>query len=45
LTFAVLAVVDYAGPTVPVTDPLTGEIRQAALFVAVLGASNYSNSQ
>ncbi|MBL0352584.1 MAG: IS21 family transposase [Dechloromonas sp.] len=33
--------VDYAGPTVPVTDPLTGEIRQAAIFVAVLGASNY----
>ena len=24
--------VDYAGPTVPVTDPLTGEIRQAAIF-------------
>ena len=34
--------VDYAGPTVPVTDPLTGEIRQAAIFVAVLGASNYT---
>ena len=34
--------VDYAGPTVPVTDPLTGEIRQAAVFVAVLGASNYT---
>ena len=34
--------VDYAGPTVAITDPLTGEIRQAALFVAVLGASNYT---
>lgn len=34
--------VDYAGPTIPVTDPLTGEIRQASLFVAVLGASNYT---
>jgi transposase len=34
--------VDYAGPTVPITDPLTGEIRQAAIFVAVLGASNYT---
>lgn len=34
--------VDYAGPTVPVTDPMTGEIRQAAIFVAVLGASNYT---
>jgi transposase len=34
--------VDYAGPTVPVTDPMTGEIQQAAIFVAVLGASNYA---
>ncbi len=34
--------VDYAGPTVPVTDPMTGEIRAAAIFVAVLGASNYT---
>lgn len=34
--------VDYAGPTVPIVDPMTGEIRQAALFVAVLGASNYT---
>ena len=34
--------VDYAGPTVPITDPMTGEIRQAAIFVAVLGASNYT---
>lgn len=34
--------VDYAGPTVAVTDPMTGEIRQAAIFVAVLGASNYT---
>lgn len=34
--------VDYAGPTVPVIDPATGEMRQAAIFVAVLGASNYT---
>ena len=34
--------VDYAGPTVPVIDPMTGEIRQAAIFVAVLGASNFT---
>lgn len=34
--------VDYAGPTVPVADPHSGEIRQAVLFVAVLGASNYT---
>lgn len=34
--------VDYAGQTVPVTDPKTGELRQAQVFVAVLGASNYT---
>lgn len=34
--------VDYAGPTVPVIDALTGEVRQAQIFVAVLGASNYT---
>ena len=34
--------VDYAGPTVAIIDPMTGEIRQAAIFVAVLGASNYA---
>ena len=34
--------VDYAGQTVPVVDALTGEIRRAQVFVAVLGASNYT---
>jgi transposase len=34
--------VDYAGPTVTIVDPTTGECRQAALFVAVLGASSYA---
>lgn len=33
--------VDYAGPTVPVQDRKTGEIRQAQIFVGVLAASNY----
>jgi transposase len=33
--------VDYAGQTVAVLDRHTGEIRQAQIFVAVLGASNY----
>ena len=32
--------VDYVGETLPITDGATGEIRQAQLFVAVLGASN-----
>lgn len=33
--------VDYAGPTIAVLDPTTGEDREAQLFVAVLGASNF----
>lgn len=34
--------VDYAGPTMDILDPDTGEIRTAQLFVGVLGASNYT---
>ena len=34
--------IDYAGPTVPITDAVTGEIKPAAIFVAVLGYSNYT---
>jgi transposase len=34
--------VDYAGSTVPIIDPATGEISQAQIFVATLGASNYT---
>ena len=34
--------VDYAGQTVPVVDAASGEIRRAQVFVAVLGASNYT---
>lgn len=34
--------IDYAGQTVSVTDGASGEIREAQVFVAVLGASNYT---
>ncbi len=34
--------VDWAGDTVPYVDPATGEVRQAHLFLAVLGFSNYT---
>jgi len=34
--------VDYAGQMVPVTDPKTGVVTEASIFVAVLGASNYT---
>ena len=34
--------VDYAGQTVDVICPKTGEVRTARIFVATLGASNYT---
>jgi transposase len=37
--------VDYAGPTVDIVDAGTGEVRSAAIFVAVLGASSYSYAE
>jgi transposase len=36
---------DYAGQTIPIVDPATGEIRQAQIFIAALGASNYTFSE
>jgi transposase len=37
--------VDYAGQTVEVIDPQSGEVREAQIFVAVLGASNYTYAE
>ena len=37
--------VDYAGQTVAVIDRHSGAIREAEIFVAVLGASNYTYSE
>jgi transposase len=37
--------VDFAGQTVPIVNPATGEISQAQFFVAVLGASNYTYAE
>ena len=34
--------VDYCGPTMAIINPDTGEYREAQIFVAVLGASNYT---
>lgn len=39
------AFIDFAGQTIPITDPATGEITQAQLFVAVLGASNHTYAE
>ena len=33
--------VDYSGKKLAVVDPQTGEVREAELFVAVMGASSY----
>jgi transposase len=33
--------VDFAGDTMPITDPETGEVWDAQIFVSVLGASGY----
>jgi len=37
--------VDYAGQTVEVIERTTGEVRTAQIFVAVLGASNYTYAE
>ena len=37
--------VDHAGQTVPVSNPRTGEVREAYVFVAVLGASSYTYAE
>jgi transposase len=37
--------VDYAGQTMDVVDRLTGEIRSAQIFVAVLGHSSYTYAE
>ena len=34
--------VDYAGDTIPIHDPKGGPVHEASIFVAVLGASNYT---
>lgn len=37
--------VDYCGQTAEVIDPATGEVKEAQVFVAVLGASNYAYAE
>jgi len=37
--------VDWAGATIPVHDPISGEIWPASLFVMVLGASSYTYAE
>ena len=37
--------VDYAGATIPIHDPQGGPVRPASIFVAVLGASNYTYAE
>src|SRR5579862_7193210 len=37
--------VDYSGKKLGIVDPVTGEVRDAEIFVAVLGASNYTYAE
>jgi transposase len=39
------AFVDYSGKLVPITDPVTGLVSTAEIFVAVLGASNLTYAE
>jgi transposase len=39
------AFVDYSGKKIAIIDPTTGEVREAELFVAVLGASSYTYAE
>ncbi len=37
--------VDYSGKKMPIVDAATGEVRDAEIFVGVLGASNYTYAE
>jgi len=37
--------IDYAGQTMPIVDRTTGEVHHAHIFVACLGASNYTYAE
>jgi transposase len=37
--------VDYSGRKVPITNPETGEVREAEVFVGTLGASSYTYAE
>lgn len=37
--------IDFAGDTIPIHDPLTGDTHRGHLFVAVLGCSNYTYAE
>lgn len=39
------AFVDYAGMRMPITDPSTGEVHEASVFVMALGASSYTYAE
>jgi len=37
--------VDYAGQTISIHDKFTGKVKQAQIFISVLGASNYTYAE
>jgi len=34
--------IDFSGDGIEIVDPLTGEVSEARLFVAAMGASSYT---
>ena len=40
-----VCLVDYSGKRIGIVDPTTGEIREAEIFVGVLGASNLTYAE
>ena len=37
--------VDYSGKKIPIVDPRSGEVREAEIFVSVMGASSYTYAE
>jgi transposase len=37
--------IDYSGKKIAIVDPATGEVKEAEIFVGVLGASNYTYAE
>ena len=37
--------VDYSGKKIPIVDPRSGEVREAEIFVGVMGASSYTYAE
>jgi transposase len=39
------AFIDFSGKKIPIADPTTGVVREAEIFIGVLGASNLTYAE